>query len=104
MALPGGEVFYLVALLRSSRPPPEGPAVEELLALNQELIDICIAHNYDFKVYLPHYRSSDQWERHFGEKWARFTEMKAAYDPLAILSPGVKIFPRAPGSAGDKDI
>lgn len=103
VALPAGEVFYLVALLRFNRPPPEGPPTEELLAQNQEVVDCCVANGYDFKMYLPHYRSRDQWEQHFGEQWPRFAERKACYDPLAILSPGQGIFPRAQGPLGEQD-
>ncbi|CAA6664669.1 unnamed protein product [Spirodela intermedia] len=81
VALPAGEVFYL------------GPPTEELLAQNQEVVDCCVVNGYDFKMYLPHYRSRDQWERHFGEH----------YDPLAILSPGQRIFRRGQGPLGEQD-
>lgn len=95
VALPDGEVFYLVALLRFNRPPPEGPSAEELVTQNQEVVDTCAAHGYDFRLYLPHHGRREQWRRHFGEQWPRFAGRKARYDPLGILSPGQRIFSRS---------
>lgn len=100
VALPEGEIFYLVALLRFCRPYPGGPAVDELVAQNSSIIEACHANGYDFKMYFPHYDTESDWARHFGAtKWARFVDRKARYDPLAILAPGQKIFPRTPSSA-----
>ncbi|XP_068660438.1 cytokinin dehydrogenase 7 [Aristolochia californica] len=95
VAVPEEEIFYLVGLLRFTRPYPEGPPAEELVAQNQEVIDCCCANGFDFKLYLPHYRSEEQWKRHFGRQWQRFVERKARYDPMAILAPGQRIFSRA---------
>ncbi|XP_077236330.1 cytokinin oxidase 7 [Tasmannia lanceolata] len=94
VVLPEGEIFYLVALLRFNRPYPEGPTVEELVAQNQEIIQCCATNSFDFKLYIPHYRSEEQWKRHFGKQWPRFVERKARYDPMAILAPGQRIFSR----------
>ncbi|KAL6858782.1 hypothetical protein ACP4OV_017784 [Aristida adscensionis] len=93
VALPDGDVFYLVALLRFCR--AGGPPVEELVAQNGAIVDACRAKGFDFKTYFPHYRAESDWARHFGAKWQRFVDRKARYDPLAILAPGQKIFPRA---------
>ncbi|XP_020113411.1 cytokinin dehydrogenase 11-like, partial [Ananas comosus] len=95
VALPNSEVFYLVALLRFTRPYPEGPTAEELVAQNREIIRICRSNGYDFKLYLPHYDTQSEWAHHFGDGWPRFVERKARYDPMALLAPGQKIFPRA---------
>lgn len=93
VAVPDGEIFYLVALLRSAPPPPVGPSAEEMMAENQAVVDRCRSAGYDYKLYLPHYRDREQWAVHFGEKgWSRFVERKARYDPAAILSPGQLIF------------
>ncbi|XP_058108575.1 cytokinin dehydrogenase 7 isoform X2 [Magnolia sinica] len=94
VVLPEGEIFYLIALLRFSRLSPEGPPLEEVLAQNHEIIQCCITNGFDFKLYLPHYRSEEQWKRHFGKQWPRFIERKALYDPMAILAPGQRIFSR----------
>ncbi|XP_006660189.2 cytokinin dehydrogenase 11 [Oryza brachyantha] len=99
VALPEGEIFYLVALLRFCRPyPGGGPPVAELVAQNKAIIDACRSNGYDYKIYFPSYRAQSDWARHFGARWTRFVERKARYDPLAILSPGQNIFPRTPSS------
>ncbi|XP_020675040.1 cytokinin dehydrogenase 11 isoform X2 [Dendrobium catenatum] len=98
VSVPDGEIFYLVALLRFARPPPDGPSAEEMMAENQAVVDRCRSAGYNYKLYLPHYRDQSQWAVHFGEKgWSRFLDRKARYDPAAILSPGQLIFsPEAP--------
>ncbi|KAJ0987606.1 hypothetical protein J5N97_005962 [Dioscorea zingiberensis] len=95
VALPDTEVFYLVALLRFNRPYPAGPPVENLMAQNREILTRCKSNGYDFKLYLPHYKTEAEWAHHFGKDWARFVERKARFDPRAILSPGQLIFTRA---------
>ncbi|KAK8559008.1 hypothetical protein V6N13_098607 [Hibiscus sabdariffa] len=90
-ALPDSEIFYLVALLRSV---PEGPLVEKSVAQNREIVEWCIKEGLDFKQYLPHYQTKEDWKRHFGNQWTRFVERKASFDPMAILAPGQKIFKR----------
>ncbi|EEF46135.1 cytokinin dehydrogenase 7 [Ricinus communis] len=89
-----GEIFYIVALLRFTSPYPKGPAVEKLVSQNQEIIQLCVNDEFDFKLYLPHYQTQEGWKRHFGNQWSRFVDRKASFDPLAILSPGQKIFRR----------
>ncbi|GJN03706.1 hypothetical protein PR202_ga21181 [Eleusine coracana subsp. coracana] len=99
VALPDGEIFYLVALLRFCR--DGGAAVEELVSQNRAVLAACRANGYDFKTYFPSYRSEPEWRAHFGAtRWKRFVDRKARYDPLAILAPGQKIFPRATTKAG----
>lgn len=99
VALPDGEIFYLVALLRFCRPyPGGGPPVDELVAQNNAIIDACRSNGYDYKIYFPSYHAQSDWSRHFGAKWSRFVDRKARYDPLAILAPGQNIFARTPSS------
>ncbi|KAJ4833614.1 Cytokinin dehydrogenase 7 [Turnera subulata] len=94
-----GEIFYLVALLRFTLPYPEGSgSVEKLVSQNHEIVQLCNEKGFDFKLYLPHYKSQDDWKRHFGSQWPRFVERKASFDPMAILAPGQKIFGRMPQS------
>ncbi|KAL0394228.1 UNVERIFIED_CONTAM: Cytokinin dehydrogenase 7 [Sesamum latifolium] len=94
VVLPEGEMFYLVALLRFCFPYPKGLSAEEMIVQNQEIVQSCIQNGFDFKLYLPHYTSREGWKRHFGNQWTRFQESKARFDPMAILAPGQKIFPR----------
>ncbi|KAE8099932.1 hypothetical protein FH972_017875 [Carpinus fangiana] len=93
MVVPKDEIFYIVALLRFTA-YPKGPSVEKMVAQNQEIIKCCVNKGFDFKLYLPHYSSQEEWKAHFGNQWARFVERKASFDPLAILAPGQKIFSR----------
>ncbi|GAB4836927.1 Cytokinin dehydrogenase 7 [Ancistrocladus abbreviatus] len=94
VALPEGEIFYLVALLRFSPPYPNGPRAEDLVAQNQEILRQCKRRGYDFKLYLPHYEAQEEWKQHFGSQWMRFVDRKEKFDPMAILAPGQKIFSR----------
>ncbi|KAG6626999.1 cytokinin dehydrogenase 7 [Carya illinoinensis] len=94
VVLPKDEIFYIIALLRFSPPDPKGPLAEKLVAQNHEIIQCCINKGFDFKLYLPHYKSQEEWKGHFGNQWTRFVERKAIFDPLAILAPGQKIFSR----------
>ncbi|KAJ7958404.1 Cytokinin dehydrogenase [Quillaja saponaria] len=92
----GGEIFYLVALLRFTPPYPKDPPVEKMVAQNHEIIQYCLHTGIDFKLYLPHYKTQEDWKRHFGNQWTKFLERKASFDPMAILSPGQRIFTRIP--------
>ncbi|KAL3655794.1 Cytokinin dehydrogenase 7 [Castilleja foliolosa] len=94
VVLPEEEIFYLVALLRFCLPYPKGLSLDEMVAQNQEIVQICNKNEFDFKLYLPHYNSIDGWMRHFGDQWSRFEERKRTFDPMAVLAPGQKIFPR----------
>ncbi|XP_039028267.1 cytokinin dehydrogenase 7-like [Hibiscus syriacus] len=91
VVLPEGEIFYIVALLRFV---PKGPSVEKLVAQNHEIVKLCNNEGLDFKLYLPHYQSKEDWKRHFGYQWSRFVERKLSFDPMAILAPGQQIFKR----------
>ncbi|KAL8501871.1 hypothetical protein ACS0TY_021110 [Phlomoides rotata] len=94
VVLPEGEIFYLVALLRFCSPYSKGQSVQQMVVQNQEIIQTCTKNGFDFKLYLPHYNSMEGWKHHFGNQWTRFQERKASFDPMAILAPGQKIFPR----------
>lgn len=95
VVIPDEEIFYLIALLRFTPAYPKGPPVGELVAQNREIIRHCTRKGYDFKLYLPHYQTQEEWKQHFGNQWSRFVERKAMFDPMAILAPGQKIFPRS---------
>lgn len=94
VVIPEGEIFYLVALLRFTPPYPSGPPVTDLVEENRKIVKHCTKKGYDFKLYLPHYKTQEGWKQHFGSQWPRFVERKAMFDPMAILAPGQKIFSR----------
>lgn len=96
VVIPEGEIFYIVALLRFVPPCAKRSSVEKMVAQNQEIVHWCVKNGIDFKLYLPHYKSREEWIRHFGNRWSRFVDRKAMFDPMAILSPGQKIFNRSP--------
>ncbi|OIW21892.1 hypothetical protein TanjilG_13839 [Lupinus angustifolius] len=96
VVVPDSNIFYIVALLRFIPPPPKGPPSELLVAQNNAIIQLCYNKGFDFKLYLPHYQSQENWMRHYGDKWSRFVERKANFDPLAILAPGQRMFSRIP--------
>ncbi|XP_027330141.1 cytokinin dehydrogenase 7-like [Abrus precatorius] len=98
VVVPDSNIFYIIALLRFIPPPPKGPPTELLVAQNQNhaIIQLCYNRGFDFKLYLPHYQSQENWMRHYGDKWSTFVQRKANFDPLAILAPGHKIFSRIP--------
>uniref|UniRef100_A0A0E0LCV2 cytokinin dehydrogenase n=1 Tax=Oryza punctata TaxID=4537 RepID=A0A0E0LCV2_ORYPU len=89
---PDEDVFYAVGLLRSA--VAGGSDVEQLERENAAVLELCdLAGGIGCRQYLPHHASRDGWRRHFGAKWGRVAELKARYDPRAILSPGQGIFP-----------
>ncbi|KAJ1442850.1 FAD-linked oxidase-like, C-terminal [Sesbania bispinosa] len=94
VVVPDSNIFYIIALLRFIPPPPKGPPTDRLVAQNHAIIQLCYNRGFDFKLYLPHYQSQENWMRHFGDKWTTFLHRKANFDPLAILAPGQKIFSR----------
>ncbi|XP_062217301.1 cytokinin dehydrogenase 7-like [Phragmites australis] len=83
-------VFYAVGLLRSALSADD---VQQLERENESVLAFCDEAGIECKQYLAHYASQDGWQQHFGAKWGRIAELKAKYDPHAILSPGQRIFP-----------
>ncbi|KAH0646621.1 hypothetical protein KY284_034505 [Solanum tuberosum] len=94
VVLPQDEIFYLVALLRFTHTHPKESEIKQMVAQNQEVVQTCIKNGFDFKLYFPHYESTVEWKRHFGDQWERFVDRKRQFDPKAILAPGQKIFTR----------
>ncbi|XP_010468848.1 PREDICTED: cytokinin dehydrogenase 6 [Camelina sativa] len=92
---PEEEIFYLVAILTSAVPGKED-GVEQILKRNQRILEFSEAAGIGLKQYLPHYTTREEWRSHFGAKWDDFVRRKSRYDPLAILAPGHRIFPKAP--------
>ncbi|CAN8252516.1 unnamed protein product [Cochlearia groenlandica] len=95
VVIPEGEIFYIVALLRFVPPCAKASSVDKMVVQNKEIVHWCVEKGIDFKLYLPHYKSREEWIRHFGNRWSRFVDRKAMFDPMAILSPGQMIFNRS---------
>ncbi|KAJ4979555.1 hypothetical protein NE237_010335 [Protea cynaroides] len=93
---PEEETFYLVAFLSSAMPSSTGTdGLEHILIQNKRILDFCERAHLGMKQYLPHYTNQEEWRAHFGPRWESFVQKKSAYDPLAILAPGQKIFRKA---------
>lgn len=87
------DVFYLVGFLSSAVPFSTGTdGVEHILSQHKRILDFCKGAQIAVKKYLPHYKTQGEWRAHFGPRWQAFVQRKSAYDPLAILGPGQKIF------------
>ncbi|KAI3443629.1 hypothetical protein Pfo_000294 [Paulownia fortunei] len=85
---PDEDIFYTLGLLHSSRPHDWG----NFDKLNNEIIEFCEKAGIEIKQYLPHYKSKEDWMKHYGPKWNTFQERKTKFDPRMILSPGQRIF------------
>jgi cytokinin dehydrogenase len=88
--LAGEDMFYTVGLLRSA---VDASDLEILEGENEAVLSFCDKEGIECKQYLPHHKSEDGWKQHFGTRWSRIAELKAKFDPHAILSPGQRIFP-----------
>ncbi|CAI9782634.1 unnamed protein product [Fraxinus pennsylvanica] len=85
---PDEDIFYCVGLLHSG----SFDDWQDLDNQNNEILEFCDRAGIKMKQYLPHYKSKEDWIKHFGSKWNTFLERKAQFDPRMILSPGQKIF------------
>ncbi|MFS8001969.1 putative cytokinin dehydrogenase [Helianthus anomalus] len=93
MVTPKENVFYLVAFLSSAMPASTGTdSLEYILSQNKNILEVCESANLGTKQYLPHYNTQEEWKKHFGSQWEDFVRRKLTYDPLAILTPGQRIF------------
>ncbi|KAL2952632.1 hypothetical protein AAZX31_19G122100 [Glycine max] len=100
LVTPEEDVFYLVALLSSALPNSTcADSLEHILAQNNRIIDFYTGAQLRVKQYLPHYSTQEEWQVHFGSRWEAFVERKRAYDPLALLAPGHRIFQKAVSSS-----
>ncbi|KAF5821297.1 putative cytokinin dehydrogenase [Helianthus annuus] len=96
MVTPKENVFYLVAFLSSAMPSSTGTdSLENILSQNKRILQVCETANLETKQYLPHYNTQEEWKKHFGSQWEVFVRRKFRYDPLAILTPGQRIFQKA---------
>lgn len=96
MVTPKEDIFYLVAFLSSAMPSSNGTdGLEYILGQNKRILEVCETANLETKQYLPHYTTQDDWKKHFGSQWEDFVRRKFTYDPLAILTPGQRIFKKA---------
>jgi len=91
------DVFYAVSMLWSALSMDDVPQLERG---NKAVLDFCYQEGIGCKQYLPHYTSRDGWQQHFGTKWSKIAELKARYDPQALLSPGQRIFSKPVEASG----
>ncbi|KAI3445090.1 hypothetical protein Pfo_001755 [Paulownia fortunei] len=93
---PEEDIFYLVAFLPHAVPSStENNGLQHLLSLNKRILNFCEAAQLGVKQYLPYYTTQEEWRVHYGPRWEAFVQRKSAYDPLAILAPGQRIFQKA---------
>lgn len=69
--------------------------LEHILTQNKRIVEFCETANLGTKQYLPHYTTQEEWKAHFGPQWEVLAQRKSAYDPLALLAPGQRIFRKA---------
>ncbi|XP_059435197.1 cytokinin dehydrogenase 6-like [Corylus avellana] len=94
--IPEEDIFYLVAFLTSAVPSSTGTdGLEHILTQNKRILEYCETAHLGMKQYLPQYSTQEEWRAHFGPKWEVFVQRKSAYDPLAVLAPGQRIFQKA---------
>ncbi|XP_073047100.1 cytokinin dehydrogenase 3-like isoform X1 [Primulina eburnea] len=86
---PDEDIFYALGLLHTSYMSNESEIFDKV---NDEIMEFCEEGGIEVKQYLPHYKSRNDWIKHFGPKWSVFQEMKMKFDPNMILSPGQRIF------------
>ncbi|KAG2671742.1 hypothetical protein I3760_13G009400 [Carya illinoinensis] len=96
IVIPEEDIFYLVAFLTSAVPSSTGTdGLEHILTQNKRILEFCETAHLGVKQYLPHYNAQEEWRTHFGPRWEVFVRRKLAYDPLALLAPGQRIFQKA---------
>ncbi|XP_054802190.1 cytokinin dehydrogenase 9 [Prosopis cineraria] len=96
LVTPEEDVFYLVAFLSSAIPNSVGKdSLENIINQNKRILQFCADACLGVKQYLPYYTTKDEWQAHFGSRWEAFFQRKLAYDPLALLAPGHRIFENA---------
>ncbi|KAK4727684.1 hypothetical protein R3W88_032601 [Solanum pinnatisectum] len=87
--IPHEEIFYIVGFLHSSSEINECKILDDQ---NKEILNYCDKVDLNIKQYLPHYKTKEDWIKHFGKKWHIFQQRKTQFDPKKILSPGQNIF------------
>ncbi|KAF3442002.1 hypothetical protein FNV43_RR15918 [Rhamnella rubrinervis] len=93
---PGEDMIYLVGFLPSAVTSSTGKdGLHHIMTRNKRILEYCATDPVRIKQYLPHYSTQEEWRAHFGPKWQTFLQRKSAYDPLAILAPGQRIFKKA---------
>ncbi|GJN16775.1 hypothetical protein PR202_gb03796 [Eleusine coracana subsp. coracana] len=95
VVIPDEEIFYLVGFLSSAPALSGHGSVEHAMNLNNQIVEFCEEADIGMKQYLAPYTTQQQWKAHFGARWETFERRKHTYDPLAILAPGQRIFPKA---------
>ncbi|CAN4096473.1 unnamed protein product [Withania somnifera] len=77
--IPEEETFYCVGFLHSSSGYDECKILDEQ---NEEILKYSDKAGLNIKQYLPHYKTKDDWIKHFGDKeWNIFQQRKSQFDP-----------------------
>ncbi|XP_062208046.1 cytokinin dehydrogenase 4 [Phragmites australis] len=95
VVIPDEEIFYLVGFLSSAPSLSGHGSVAHAMNLNNQILEFCEEADIGMKQYLAPYSTQQQWKAHFGARWETFERRKHKYDPLAIVAPGQRIFPKA---------
>jgi len=95
VVIPDEEIFYLVGFLSSAPSLSGHGSIAHAMNLNNQIVEFCEEADIGMKQYLAPYTTQQQWKAHFGARWETFERRKHRYDPLAILAPGQRIFPKA---------
>jgi cytokinin dehydrogenase len=74
-------------------PAPGHPDIVGLLAQNRRFYDRAVALGAKRYLYgaIPD-MTSDDWQRHYGDRWPAVSALKAQFDPDHVLTPGQRIF------------
>ncbi|MFL6114331.1 MAG: FAD-binding protein [Catenulispora sp.] len=95
LRVPGTELTFLFAVLRTAAPDTGAQPATAMLAANRELF--LKAQALGGTVYpvgsVP--MNGDDWRVQYGDRWAAFRAAKRRFDPHGILTPGQGIFDRS---------
>lgn len=86
--IPDEDVFYMLGLELSSR----SDQYKVYDQVNDQILELCDKAGIKVKQYLPHFKSKQDWIKHYGSKWKIIQQLKTKFDPKMILSPGQGIY------------
>jgi FAD/FMN-containing dehydrogenase len=74
-------------------PAADHPDIPALLAQNRRFYDHAVSLGAKRYLYgaIPE-MNTDDWQRHYGDRWSVVCEMKSQFDPDHVLTPGQRIF------------
>jgi cytokinin dehydrogenase len=74
-------------------PAPDHPDIPGLVAQNRRFYDRAVALGAKRYLYgaIPD-MTTDDWKRHYGDRWPVISALKSQFDPDHVLTPGQRIF------------